>query len=264
MFPADFEGKLSGLLRLHMHERIDLGCSGAEVFYLPDLAAYLKVGMIDKNSDLGGERNVLEWINGKLDVPKILNYERSGETESLLISEVVGIPASQYVSVEGGTLETIRDFLKKAASRMREIHKIPIAGCPLDQRLDVKLAKAWRNIHLGFVDEADFESENLGKTAIEIFRELEIDLPQTEDLVFTHGDFCLPNIIVRENEIAGFIDMDRGGVADRYQDIAVFLRSFQSNVAVNIDFDVVFCKAYGLESLDRYKLNFYRKLDELF
>ena len=32
-----------------------------------------------------------------------------------------------------------------------------------------------------------------------------------EDLVFTHGDYCLPNVIIDGEEVAGFVDWGRAG-----------------------------------------------------
>lgn len=50
-----------------------------------------------------------------------------------------------------------------------------------------------------------------------------------EDIVLTHGDYCLPHIFVKENEISGFIDNGKMGPADRWQDIAIVIRSLKHN-----------------------------------
>jgi aminoglycoside phosphotransferase len=254
---------LMGLLRDEKYTQIARDYSGVEVYYFPDIDAYLKVGEIAKNSDLSRERDVLEWLDGKVSVPKVLAFELSAGAEALLLSEVAGVPASDYVA-DNAQAGRVTDFLKKAAQAMRRIHDIPIVDCSFDQRLDSKFAKAWENIQNGFVDESDFDAERLGKTAEQIYRELNAERPDNEDLVFTHGDLCLPNIIVKDGEIAGFLDFGRGGIADRYQDIALFLRSFNFNCPVGLDCEKVFCTAYGIEGLDGNMLDFYRKLDELF
>ena len=49
------------------------------------------------------------------------------------------------------------------------------------------------------------------------------------DPVFSHGDFCLPNIFVSDQKVTGFVDWGRGGVADRWQDIALCVRSLRHN-----------------------------------
>lgn len=84
-----------------------------------------------------------------------------------------------------------------------------------------------------------------------------------EDLVFTHGDYCFPNIICKDAHISGIVDLGRAGIADRYQDIALFLRSFSSNMGKP---DIqTFLDHYGLiERFDEKKASFYRKLDEFF
>ena len=67
-----------------------------------------------------------------------------------------------------------------------------------------------------------------------------------EDLVFTHGDYCLPNIIYHEGKINGVVGLSRVGIADRYQDISLFLRSFEFNVG-NPDLEI-FLSEYSLIS----------------
>lgn len=255
---------LNSLLSLHESRRIFTGWSGAEAWYLPGLSAYFKIAPVDGPSDLAREKQVLEWLEDKLAVPRVLGFEEAGGRQLILLSEIGGVPASEYVAANADDPVVIERHIEQTALAMRAIHELPIDACPLLQDIDTKLASAQENIRRGFVDEADFESENQGRTAEDIYRELLEKKPLTEDLVFTHGDFCLPNYMVLDGEISGFIDFDRGGVADRYQDIALFLRSFGFNIGNGMDVSEVFCRAYGLDSLDSDKLYYFRLLDELF
>ena len=78
--------------------------------------------------------------------------------------------------------------------------------------------------------EDDFDEVRAGHTAVDLFGELLATAPADEDIVFTHGDFCLPNIILDrgaddEVEITGLVDCGGAGIADRYQDIALAVRT---------------------------------------
>lgn len=50
-----------------------------------------------------------------------------------------------------------------------------------------------------------------------------------EDIVFSHGDYCLLDVFVHENKIIEFIDLGRAGIGDKYQDIALCYWSLVHN-----------------------------------
>ncbi len=50
-----------------------------------------------------------------------------------------------------------------------------------------------------------------------------------EDLVFSHGDFCLPNVLFQNRKLSGIIDLVRAGIADKWCDIALCYRSLKNN-----------------------------------
>lgn len=91
------------------------------------------------------------------------------------------------------------------------IHSVDIKNCPFDQRLSIKLKEAEYRMVNGLVDEYDFDDIQQKKKAVDLFQKLLTTKPANEDLVFTHGDYCLPNIIINNGDISGFIDWGRGG-----------------------------------------------------
>ena len=91
-----------------------------------------------------------------------------------------------------------------------------------------------------------------------------------EEPVLTHGDFCLPNVILKNDALSGLIDLGRAGIADKWCDIALCYRSLRDNY----DGKYSGTKINGFQSSllfdmleltpDWDKLRYYLLLDELF
>jgi kanamycin kinase len=63
----------------------------------------------------------------------------------------------------------------------------------------------------------------------------------------------------------GFIDLGRAGVADRYQDLALMTRSFESPLNPQFNgWSERFFECYGIREPDDAQLEFYRTLDEFY
>jgi aminoglycoside phosphotransferase len=64
--------------------------------------------------------------------------------------------------------------------------------------------------------------------------------------VFGHGDYCLPNVIVRSERLSGIIDWSRGGYADKRFDIATALFTLRIPETLrNNSYLDTFLQAYG-------------------
>ena len=156
--------------------------------------------------------------------------------------------------------EPNENIVRLLAAGLRMVHAVSIEECPFDMTLDGVIEEARHNVVNGLVNEADFDDKRLGRSAAEVFEELLSKRPANEDLVFTHGDYCLPNVIVDEEKVTGFVDWGSAGVSDRYKDIALVVRSLKRNTRE--DLATSFFEAYGISRPDAEKVEFYQLLDE--
>src|SRR5262249_29280907 len=150
-----------------------------------------------------------------------------------------------------------------AIAALRALHALPIADCPFDERLEVKLAEARRRVAAGEVNEADFDAERTGRSPASVLEDLLALRPPEEALVVTHGDACWPNFVLKPDGTAAILDLGRFGVADRYQDLALFLRSGAYN-APDLDLHPLVAAQYPAAPLDEAKLAYFRMLDEFY
>jgi aminoglycoside phosphotransferase len=259
-------GLVARLLPGHAVERVTIGESGAGVWRCTMEGAspvYLKVASVDRDNQLDQEADRLRWMKEHdLPVPAVHDYGRIGTTEYLLLAEVRGTVASdsQWTLV-------LPDVISALGGGLALLHQTRVDDCPFDQRIARQIDAARNRVAAGRVREDDFDEIRAGRRATDLLDELLSTVPASEDVVFTHGDFCLPNIILNrgpagEVDIAGLIDCGRAGLADRHQDLALALRSIIHNFGSN--WVAPFLRAYGLPNPEEEKLRFFTLLDEFF
>jgi aminoglycoside 3'-phosphotransferase II len=225
------------------------GRSSARVWQIGKF--FLKVATTDEVAE---EAARLRWFAGRVPVPNVIAYERVGDDRYLFTQAIDGVAAHAIT-------EQRLDAVRALADGLRLLHALDVGACPFDARLEPVMAKARTNALAGRVDETDFDAARLGRSALDLLRELEATRPASEDLVVTHGDYCLPNVILRNGAVAGFIDVGRAGVADRHQDFACAARSIAYNYGE--PFVAPFFEAYGMAP-DPARIAFYQLLDEFF
>ncbi|KAF5883504.1 APH(3') family aminoglycoside O-phosphotransferase [Rhizobium sp. PEPV16] len=250
---------LDARLAGYRFERDALGRSAASVFRLeaPGLPTlYLKVEEVGPFGELADEAARLRWVKASgLPCPDIIAEDSDGARNRLLIS---ALPGSDLASASVLTPLARVELLPAA---LLDLHRLPIASCPFDHRLETRIATAKARMQAGIIDETDFDEMRLGSAQV-LFADLESGRPGREDLVVTHGDACLPNFIASEDGFSGYIDCSRLGVADRYQDIALACRSIAHNFGEALV--QPFLDRYGMPAADPARLAYYQLLDEFF
>jgi aminoglycoside phosphotransferase len=253
--PAPLASAISG----YIWRQNKTGMTTAKVFHLEaenKKSLYLKIDARDSGFSLFNEKLRLDWLKNRLPVPEALLFLEDERNKYLLLSEISGVPA-----IDDALKTDIPRVIEQLVEGLKMIHALPFENCPFDTRLNYRIETARQRMINGQVEEEDFDEERIGKTAAELFRTVLETRPTDEDLVFTHGDYCVPNVILKKRTLNGFVDWSESGIADRYQDLALLSRSVKYNFGVEYE-EKVF-EFYGINP-DWEKIRFYRLLDEFF
>jgi kanamycin kinase len=205
---------------------------------------------------LKAEADRLRWASRFVPVPEVL-AEGSGDGLEWLVMR--GLEGQDATTPE---LRTAADRLVPALARgLRRFHEsLPVADCPFDFRLDVALRSVRERFKNGLITATDLNPEHGELTVEAAVSLLERSRPSTEELVVCHGDYCLPNALLVNWEVAGFLDLGELGVADRWFDLAVATWSTVRNLGPG--YEELFLESYGVQ-LDAVRVAFYRLLYDL-
>ena len=268
--------KESEIMELHIPSKIksfidnksytldDIGMSGNQVLIFEDMVLKIE----EWTAPVERQVQMMQWLEGKISVPKVIAYEVEDEKSYLLMSKVSGV-----MSCDTYYLEHPQVLLKALASGLKMLWQVDVTDCPVVRDVDAVLEEARLQVENGLVDLDNVEPTTFGEGEFEgpeqLLEWLENHRPAFEQ-VLSHGDFCLPNIFLEDGQVKGFIDLGRAGVGDKWNDIALCYRSLKHNFdgtyggKVDEDFnpDMLFEKL-GIEP-DWDKIKWYLLLDEMF
>lgn len=212
---------------------------------------------------------MMEWLQGKLPVPRVLAHETAGDMSYLLMSRIPGEMACAEAYMQNPARQ-----VKLLAAGLKRLWSVDIADCPSDWSLKNKLLSAEYNVKNGLVDMDNVEPDTFGEKGFRdpeaLLRWLWENRPQ-EEPVLSHGDYCLPNIFGNGEALSGYIDLGRTGIADKWCDIALCYRSLSANYSGKYSGgqtyercdDLLLFRELGLKP-DWEKIRYYILLDELF
>ncbi|MDX2972073.1 APH(3') family aminoglycoside O-phosphotransferase [Kribbella solani] len=234
---------------------VETGESGAEVCRSAGL--FLKVD--EDVTAITAETERLEWLAGQgVATAKVVDHGQDGQAGWLITESVPGIPAADWPGDDLGTV------VRSLADIARMLHALPTGSCPFHREVDVTTRLATAQVQAGLVDLDNLEDEYAGWTGDQLLGELERNRPPAEDLVVCHGDLTPENVLLvpGTGELAGFIDVGKLGIADRWLDLAILHRElsddpFQPGHAEQ------FLAQYGTPPAPA-KLSYYILLDEFF
>lgn len=235
----------------------ETGMSGSAVLAFDNMV--LKSGSADQQD---ASVTMLRWLQGRLPVPEILHHEVYEGHSNLLMTRVPG-----RMSCDAYHLDRVEETVALLAEGLRMLWRVDIADCPRDAGLDAELAVARERVMRGLTDPDDLPEGFASPEAL--LGWLEANRPPC-DPVFSHGDYCMPNVFLDQGCVSGMIDLGDAGIADRWRDIALLWGSLERNFGgvyggkVYHDFDpMLLIRALNIP-FDQEKLTFYLRLNALF
>ena len=200
------------------------------------------------------EAQVLSWLAGRLSVPDVVAVAQNLDGDFMITRGVEGQPLQTRINDPS----SIVSFFCEA---VRQLQAVPFHDCPFDSGVEARLKELdYLLAHKLGEDCYNLEQWPDLHTPNDLVSHLYKTKP-TEDLMFSHGDLCGANVFVDAHDTLHFIDMGRGGIADRWLDIAFVHRFLRKDVSKGSASQ--FLAQLG-EGDHPAKREFFEQLDEFF
>jgi len=228
--------EFSQMLKNYSFVRNNEGYSQAVVFKCEknNETFYLKAE--SSNSLIKREYNILTWLNGKLPVPEIKYYDEYNGLSFILTTAIKGHKAGTKNDEVRKPFEKTIELL---ADGLLMFQSIDIADCPFTNKFNVNFSNAvysvetndyypdYISVNADFANIFSFSDDNEKSliSSSELYNLLSKNKALHDEICFSHGDYGLTNTFIDGNKIMGFIDIGGGGIADKWNDIAICVRS---------------------------------------
>ena len=177
---------------------------GTDTFFLKCAAA----------GSLKTEADMTRYFHSKGLSAEVLDY-LSADRDWLLTRALPGEDCTQ-----AACLENPGKLSETTALLLRQLHEHSAEHCPVTNHTADYLARVQQNRQFGFCDLSLFPEKGWGfSTPEEAWKIVEENGNCLKNDTLLHGDYCLPNILLKDWSFSGFIDLGRGGVGDRHVDI---------------------------------------------
>lgn len=206
---------------LDIWEELPATSPGSSRVWLTDGHA-IKWAPIDELVSLTKEATNGRWLHERFPCAGVVDLLPDGW---LITERLAGVPAHR-VDLHGNAEAAAHG----AAKTLAALHALPIGGAPFAGGWDGLAHLLTGSVERGAVD-ATYLPEPYSRYAPEelltIWRQ---GRPLDEELVISHGDPSLPNILLDQGELTGVVDLGGMRVVDRHFDLAIAQRSVQRNL----------------------------------
>lgn len=217
------------------------GHSGARVLFIEKDGGYFLKSA--PKETLAKEALLTRYFHEKGLGAEVLAYI-SEEKDYLLTPRVPGKDATDPVWTANP--EKLCDTL---ALFLRELHSLPVSDCPVQDRTAEYIRTAKQNYLAGTYDTSHFPDSFGYASAEEAMNVIDKNTHLLKSDTLIHGDYCLPNIILKDFHPSGLIDLGNSGVSDRHIDLFWGIWSLEFNLKTDA-YRERFLDAYGREALE--------------
>ncbi len=230
-FPAELHPFLAGA-----EFRDSSWHSNARTFYVPP-DYYLK---IDEQGELEREAGMGKWFFRHGLGPEVV-MSLSRDRDYLLTRRAPGETALAF-------LDKPEELCRALAGALQELHGISPAGLPCSARLERYRASA-NDPDGGYWDESVLMPEFPISSRAEAWDMMQKNRHRLRQDTLIHGDFCLPNVILKQGRFSALIDLGLAGAGDRHIDLywAVWTLRHYLKTGRYID---EFLRLYGTDRFD--------------
>ncbi len=232
-FPEEYRSLLSGA------EIFDSSCSReAQVLFIDKAPGYFLKSAPKGN--LQKEALLDDYFHKKGLSAPVCSY-LSLEKDWLLTERVAGEDATDaiYLANPLRLAETMGELL-------RMLHECDCSDCPVKERMESYFSLAEENYKKRAFD---LSFGNFA-TAEEAYSVMTAGKAYLKNDTLLHGDFCLPNFLMKDWHFTGFIDLGNGGVGDRHVDL--FWGAWTLNYNLKTDlYRNRFFDAYGRDRIEK-------------
>ncbi len=237
------DGLPSELLPLVKDAKIyDSSCSqAAKVVYIDrDGGYFLKTS---SRGELSKEARLTRYFYAKGLAPEVVSYV-SDHRDWLVTARAPGEDCTA-----AGYLDEPERLAQLLGETLRRLHETDCAGCPVPDRTEDYYAAAERCYRGRRYYDAMFPHNRGNTSSEEVWHTVVEGRKMLKSDVLIHGDFCLPNVILNDWRLGGFIDLGNGGVGDRHIDLYWGLWSLNYNLKSD-RYGERFLDAYGRDKVD--------------
>lgn len=221
---------------------------------------YLKISNTEMTQDeMENECKILNWLSlSRLNIPKVLFFQKDTKESYMLLSSISGISSHEMTKISK------EEIVKISAKVLKKVHKIDTRSIPSNYTncLEKELESIMENVDNDMIDIEAFKKANNNKTPQRVLDYLLDKKNLFKSNVFTHGDYCLPNILIDYEMNYGLVDWSQGGIGDIYRDISPLVKSINRNFGET--YSKIFLQHYGIDEdkVNREKIVYYDLIDQ--